>query len=51
MNPEIYCYIYTRYKPMSLKILGIVVALFSVMGLAYSPVFGILMALGGIGVL
>ena len=51
MNPEIYRYIYTRDKPMSLKIVGIVVALFSVMGRAYSPVFGIFMALGGIGIL
>ena len=51
MNPETYRYIYTRDKPMSLKILGIVVALFSVMDLAYSTVFGICMALGGIGIL
>jgi len=51
MNPETYRYIYTRDKPMSIKIMGVVVALFSVMGLAYSPVFGIFMALGSIGIL
>jgi hypothetical protein len=37
MNPETYRYIYTRDKPMSIKIIGVVAALFSVMGLAYSP--------------
>ena len=51
MNPETYRYIYTRDKPMSIKIIGVVAALFSVMGLAYSPFFGIIMGLGGIGVL
>ena len=46
MNPETYRYIYTRDKPMSIKIIGVVAALFSVMGLAYSPFFGIIMGLG-----
>ncbi len=43
--------IHTHDKPMAVKVLGIIVALFSLGLLATSPVFGIVMALGAGGLL
>jgi hypothetical protein len=48
---EVYQYLYKRDKPASMKIMGIIVALFSIGGLASSPVFGILMVLAAGGLL
>lgn len=51
MKGDIYQFLYKRDKPVPLKILGVIVALFSVGGLATTPVFGIVMALGAAGLL
>lgn len=50
-NKGIYRFLYTRDKPKALKLAGIIMALFSIGGLAYTPVFGVIMALGAGGLL
>ncbi len=47
----IYQFLYTRDKPKALKLAGIIMALFSIAGLVYTPVFGVLMVLGAGGLL
>jgi hypothetical protein len=44
-----YRFIYKRDKPTSLKVMGIVAALFSLVGLSYTPVFSVVMALAAAG--
>lgn len=51
MKTDIYQFLYKRDKPMSMKIMGIIVALFSVGGLASKPVIGVVLALGAGGIL
>lgn len=48
-NP--YRFIYKREKPTSMKLMGVLAALFSLGGLAYTPVFGVAMALAAGGLL
>lgn len=51
MKTNIYRFLYKRDKPMPMKIMGILAAIFSIGGLAYSPLFGVMMALGAGGLL
>lgn len=44
-------FIYKREKPTSLKVLGIIAALFGFGGLAYTPVFGVVMLVAASGLL
>jgi len=46
-----YRFIYKREKPTSMKLMGILAAMFSIGGLAYTPVFGVAMALAAGGLL
>jgi hypothetical protein len=47
----IYRFLYTRDKPKALKLAGVIVALFSVGGLMTTPLFGVVMAVGAVGLL
>ncbi len=51
MKEQVYRFLYRRDKPMPMKIMGVLAAVLSIGGLAYSPVFGIVMALGAGGLL
>lgn len=51
MNKNIYRFLYKRDKPMSMKIMGIIAALFSLGGLAYTPALSIALALGDGGLI
>lgn len=51
MKEELHRFLYKRDKPMPMKIMGVLAALFSVGGFAYSPFFGVVMALGAGGLL
>ncbi|MDB4655875.1 hypothetical protein OAE48_03410 [Flavobacteriales bacterium] len=51
MKEDIYQFLYRRDKPMPMKIMGVIVALFSIGGIASSPFFGIIMALGAGGLI
>ncbi len=51
MTNHIYQFLYKRDKPRPIKILGIIVAIFSVGGLVYSLVLGVIMALGAVGLI
>ncbi|MCB0755659.1 MAG: hypothetical protein H6603_03370 [Flavobacteriales bacterium] len=51
MDKGIYRFLYKRDKPMSMKIMGIIAALFSLGGLACTPLLGIALALGAAGLL
>ncbi len=49
MTDEVYQFLYKRDKPMPMKIMGFVAAVFSLGGVAYFPVFGVVLAIGAIG--
>jgi len=51
MKNDIYQFLYKRDKPMAMKVMGVLVALFSIGGLATTPVFGVVMALAAGGLL
>lgn len=51
MKNDIYQYLYKRDKPRSMKIMGVIVALFSIGGLASTPALGIALAIGAGGIL
>lgn len=51
MKEDVHQYLYRRDKPMPMKIMGVIAALFSIGGAAYSPVFGVVLALGAGGLL
>lgn len=51
MKNDTYQFLYRRDKPMSMKVLGILAALFSVGGLAFTPLFSVVLALGAGGLL
>lgn len=51
MKAETYQYLYKRDKPKSLKIMGVIVALFSLGGLASTPALGLALALGAAGLI
>lgn len=51
MKEDIYQYLYKRDKPMSIKIMGIILAIFSIGGLASAPLLGIAMALAAFGLI
>lgn len=51
LDKDNYRFIYKREKPTSLKVMGVLAALFSLGGLAYTPVFGLAMALAAGGLL
>jgi hypothetical protein len=51
MKDETYRFLYKLDKPMSMKIMGIIVALFSVGGLATTPLFGIVLAISAVGLI
>lgn len=49
MKDEIYQFLYKRDKPMPMKIMGFVAAVFSLGGLATYPIFGVVLALAAVG--
>ena len=49
-NQEVYQFLYKRDKPVPMKIMGLIAAIFSIGGLATAPVFGIIMAIAAGGV-
>ena len=49
LDKDNYRFIYKREKPTSIKVMGILAALFSLGGLAYTPVFSAAMALAAAG--
>ncbi len=51
LKKGVYQYLYKRDKPMSMKIMGIIVALFSFGCLAYNPIFGVVLVLAAGGLL
>ena len=51
MKEEIHQFLYKQDKPKSFKILGVLAVIFSLGGLATSPVFGVIMALVAVGLL
>jgi hypothetical protein len=50
-NNYIYRFLYKRDKPKALMLAGVIVALFSIGGLVYMPLFGVVMAIGSVGLL
>jgi hypothetical protein len=51
MNEEVYQFLYRRDKPMPMKIMGVLAAVFGIGGLAVTPVFGVIMVLAAGGLL
>ena len=51
VKEDFYQFLYKRDKPMPMKIMGVIVALFSIGGIASFPFFGIIMALGAGGLI
>lgn len=51
MKDDIYQFLYKRDKPMSMKLMGILAAVFGIGGIAATPLFGIIMGVGAIGLL
>ena len=51
MKEEVHQFLYKRDKPMPMKIMGVLVAVFSIGGLAYSPFFGVTMVLCAVALL
>lgn len=51
MKEDSYQFLYKRDKPMSMKVLGILAAVFSIGGLAFTPLFSVILAIGAGGLL